>query len=61
VFEYEVARIELVRPTQVDVMEPTPDPTLTLITCGGEFDQRTRTFSHRLVVQAKLVGSRYLE
>jgi hypothetical protein len=34
-------------------MAPTPDETLTLLTCGGTFDPIKREFSDRLVVTAK--------
>ncbi|MCC6179929.1 MAG: class F sortase [Chloroflexi bacterium] len=53
-FTYLVDELKLVRPDQIEVMQPTKDAVLTLITCGGEFDTRTRTFSHRLIVTAKL-------
>jgi sortase A len=55
-FVYEVTDIKLVDPNQVEVMAPTPDPTLTLITCGGRFDRRTASFDQRLVVVGKLVA-----
>ena len=55
-FEYLVDEIKLVSPESVEVMEPTRDARLTLITCGGTFDPRTRTFSERLIVVGKLVG-----
>ena len=50
---FRVVDVRLVAPTDVSVMAPTPDVTLTLITCGGTFDPRTREFSERLVVTAK--------
>ena len=50
---FSVTDVKLVLPTDVSVMDPTPDPTLTLITCGGTFDPVTRQFSHRLIVTAK--------
>ena len=50
---FEVVRVKLVPPSDISVMEPTPDRTLTLITCGGTFDPRTREFSERLIVIAK--------
>ena len=53
-FTYVVEGLKLVKPEAVDVMAPTTDATLTLITCGGEFNPRTRQFSERLVVTAKL-------
>ena len=53
-FTYIVKDLKLVEPTAVEVMAPTQEPRLTLITCGGEFDPRTRQFSHRLIVTAEL-------
>ena len=50
---FSVTDVKLVPPTVVSVMDPTPDPTLTLITCGGTFDPIKREFSHRLVLTAK--------
>lgn len=47
-----ITRIQLVAPSDTSVMDPTPDPTLTLITCGGTFDPITREFSDRLIVVA---------
>jgi sortase A len=52
---FTVQEVKLVLPTDVSVMDPTPDPTLTLITCGGSFDPIKREFSHRLIVTAKRV------
>jgi LPXTG-site transpeptidase (sortase) family protein len=51
--DYHVVDVKLVPPSDVSVMEPTPDETLTLITCGGIFDPRKREFSDRLIVTAK--------
>jgi LPXTG-site transpeptidase (sortase) family protein len=51
--DYSVVDVKLVPPTDVSVMAPTPDETLTLITCGGTFDPRRREFSDRLIVTAK--------
>jgi LPXTG-site transpeptidase (sortase) family protein len=53
-FTYVVEDLKLVPPDAVEVMAPSPEPKLTLITCGGEFDPRTRQFSDRLVVVGKL-------
>ena len=39
----------------VEVLAPSEDARLTVITCGGTFDPRSRTFSDRLVVIGKLV------
>lgn len=49
---FQVTSVKLVKPDDTSVMAQTPDPTLTLITCGGEFDPVTREFSDRLVVTA---------
>jgi len=54
-FTYVVEDLKLVNPSDVEVMAPTVSPTLTLITCGGEFDSRTRSFSDRLIVTSRLV------
>ena len=35
--------------------------TITLVTCGGRFDARTRTYEDRHVVRATLVGQRAWE
>ena len=53
-FTYIVEDMMLVKPNQVEVMEQTRDQRLTLITCGGEFDSRSRSFSDRLIVVARL-------
>ncbi|MBV9602465.1 MAG: sortase [Chloroflexi bacterium] len=52
-YDYHVADVKLVLPSDVSVMAPTPDQTLTLITCGGSFDRVHREFSERLIVTAK--------
>ncbi len=57
IFAYEVSSVRLVSPGAIEVMDGTRDPELTLITCGGAFDQRTRSFDQRLVVVARLLGS----
>ena len=54
-FTYVVDDMMLVKPNQIEVMEPTKDQRLTLITCGGEFNPRTRSFSDRLIVVTKLI------
>jgi sortase A len=59
-FTYIVEEIRLVEPTAVEVMAPSEDARLTVITCGGTFDPRTRTFSDRLIVIGKLVGGERL-
>ncbi len=50
---FQVETVKLVPPSDTSVMDPTPDETLTLITCGGTFDSATREFSDRLIVIAK--------
>jgi sortase A len=52
-YTYRVRGSQNVWPTQVEVMDPTPTPTLTLITC-------TNWDTQRLVVVADLVGARPL-
>ncbi len=53
-YSYVVTNIRLVDPTDVSVMNPTPDATATLITCAGEWIPAERQYSQRLVVTAKL-------
>jgi LPXTG-site transpeptidase (sortase) family protein len=53
-FTYIVDDVKLVPPTSIEVMAQTKTPTLTLITCGGAFDTRTRSFSDRQIVVAHL-------
>lgn len=48
-FQYEVTSLETVPPTQVDVLEPTTEPTITLVTCT--FDA-----TERLIVKGRLVN-----
>ncbi len=55
-FTYRVSRLRVVKPEAVDVLAPSTEPRLTLITCAGEFDFRTRTFSERLVVVSDLAS-----
>jgi sortase A len=59
-FSYRVEEIKVVRPDAVEVMAPSEDARMTVITCTGAFDPRTRTFSDRLVVVGKLVGGERL-
>ncbi len=54
-FTYIVEDLKLVKPSSVEVMGPSTSPILTLITCGGEFDSRSRSFSDRLIVTSRLV------
>lgn len=50
VYRYEVLFTRLVLPTEVDVMDPTRQPVLTMITCYPPFMD-----THRIVVTARLV------
>jgi sortase A len=47
---YRVIEVQTVTPDQVSVLDQTPDPTLTVITCVPD-----GIYSHRLVVTARLV------
>lgn len=49
---YQVSELRVVPPTAVQVMAPTPDATLTLLTCYPD-----NVYSKRLVVVAKLQGA----
>lgn len=51
-FAYQVVGKKVVLPSDVDVLKPTPDETLTLITCVPDF-----IYSHRLIVTAKRVSA----
>jgi len=53
-YTYIVEEVKLVKPNAIEVMAPSTSPILTLITCGGEFDTRTRSFSDRLIVVSRL-------
>jgi LPXTG-site transpeptidase (sortase) family protein len=55
-FTYRVADLRLVKPWEVDALAPSAEPRLTLVTCAGAFDFRTRTFSERLLVVGELVS-----
>ncbi|MFO7294556.1 MAG: class D sortase [Clostridia bacterium] len=48
-FVYEVTDIFVVEPHEVWVLDPTPDPTITLVTCTP-----IRVATHRLIVKGKL-------
>jgi LPXTG-site transpeptidase (sortase) family protein len=52
-----VALLDLSVATQIQVFGPTPLQQLVLITCFGEYSNRTRTYDHRLVVFSKLLPS----
>lgn len=50
-FRYEVNKLEVVRPSQVEVLDPTDDNRLTLTTCHPKYSA-----AQRLVVTATLIG-----
>lgn len=50
-FDYEVREQKIVRPSEVSVLDPTPDNRLTLTTCHPRFSAR-----QRLIVVAALLG-----
>ncbi len=54
-FDYRVVAIWSVPRTDGTVMQPTPKPSLTLITCTGQWLPLQHDFSQRLVVRAELV------
>ena len=54
-FTYRIVDVRLVKPTDVSVIAPSAEPRLTLVTCAGQFDYRTHTFSERLIVTGQLV------
>lgn len=47
---YEVNKSSVVKPEVVDVFYPTPDPTLTLVTCDGVYSEK------RYIVISKLIN-----
>lgn len=50
-FRYEVSKLEVVKPSQVEVLDPTDDNRLTLTTCHPEYSA-----AERLILTAALVG-----
>lgn len=55
-YTYQVVSRQVVEPTEISVMDPTPTPVLTLITCYPNF-----VYSHRLVLTAEPVGFQAFE
>ncbi len=55
-FDYRVTTSSVVPEDRVEVLAPTPDAQLTLLTCSGTFFPVTRDYSDRLVVRAALVS-----
>ena len=56
VFRYQVRSVDIVAPTKIEVMAPTTEPILTLITCYPYMLD-----THRVVVVADYVGADYIE
>jgi LPXTG-site transpeptidase (sortase) family protein len=59
-YRYEVEWSKSVDPASAplgEILGPTSERWLTLITCGGPFDARTRSYRERAIVRAKLVTS----
>lgn len=55
-FRYVVTDVKQYRAEEApldEVFGATPEPTLTLITCGGEFDRGRREYEDRIVVRAR--------
>ena len=56
VWLYRVAETKVVRNDDLSVMAPSSDHRITLITCTGTFDVRTRQYTHRFVAIGELVN-----
>jgi LPXTG-site transpeptidase (sortase) family protein len=54
-FDWVVQEVRTVPNTDRSFLLPTGDTRITLYTCAGRFDPRTRDYTHRLVVTGKLV------
>lgn len=54
VLRYVVSEVRVVPRTYMDVLAPTPTPTITLIACTGQWDWRLNDYLERLVVRAEL-------
>jgi sortase A len=57
-FRYRIAARKIVQPSDVEVVYPTEEPTLTLMTCAN-WDKATQSYSGRLVVIGHLVEQAY--
>jgi sortase A len=55
-FDYRVVEVRPVDRDDVGVLYPTPNPSISLITCTGDWLPLARDYSERLVVRAELVG-----
>jgi len=56
-YRYVVDGSRVVTAEAVEVLAPSSDRRLTLITCSGTFEPQTRNYSHRLIVSARLAES----
>lgn len=57
VFTYQVTDsfyVDITDPARVEIFEETDEPTLTLVTCGGVWNQIAGTYDKRLVIKARL-------
>jgi LPXTG-site transpeptidase (sortase) family protein len=57
VFAYEITKVRVVNPSDISAMAPTSDAEVTLVTCAGTYDVRSKTFNKRLIVAGKLIGT----
>jgi sortase A len=60
-FEYQVESTKIVWPSNVDVLKPTPAPTITLVTCYpfnyvGSAPKRFIVHARQIVIEAKAEG-----
>jgi sortase A len=53
-FRYRITAKKIVQPTEVEVVYPTEEPTLTLMTCAN-WDAATQSYTGRLVVTGHLI------
>jgi len=57
-FDYTVVDVRNVDRTEVDVLDPTTTPTITLITCAGIWNPVLHDYMERLVVRGQLASDR---
>ncbi len=53
-FLYRTSEVKIVANNDISVLDATPDPTLTLITCTGTWNPIARDYTQRLIVKAKI-------
>jgi sortase A len=56
VFEYRVVAVQAVSRTDVSVLQPTDTPSISLITCTGDWNAALHDYMERLVVRAELTS-----